>query len=118
LDECRTLNVAVLPPHVNASEFKFEAIDPRTIRYGLGAIKGVGENASLEIARLRTTDGPYRDQFDFARRLGQKVNKRVHEVLIRAGAMDKLGPNRASMDAHLPEVLRATEQLARDRAAG
>ena len=118
LDECRALQVTVLPPHVNASEFMFVATDPRTIRYGLGAIKGVGENASLEIARLRKEDGDYRDQFDFARRLGQKVNKHVHEVLIRAGALDGLGQNRATMDAHLPDVLHATEQLARDRAAG
>jgi DNA polymerase-3 subunit alpha len=118
LDECRALKVDVLPPHINASHFMFEAKDAKTIRYGLGAIKGVGENASLEIARIRDEDGPYRDQFDFAKRLGQKVNRRVHEVLIKAGALDGLGPNRASMFEHLAEVLRATEQLARDAAAG
>ena len=118
LTECRTMGLTVLPPDVNASDYMFEAVDARTLRYGLGAIKGVGEGACREIARLREGTGAYRDLFDFCQRLGQKVNKRVHETLIASGVVDALGVNRATMAAQLPDVLRATEQMARDRAAG
>ena len=118
LTECRAMGLEVLPPDVNASGYMFEAVDARTLRYGLGAIKGVGENACEEIARLRNEDGGYRDLFDFCQRLGTRVNRKVHETLIRAGAVDALGANRATMMAQLPDMLRATEQMARDRAAG
>ena len=118
LNECRVLGLTVRPPDVNASSYLFEAVEPGTLRYGLGAIKGVGENACCEIASLREHDGPYRDLFDFGQRLGPKVNRRVHEALINAGALDALGINRATMKAQLPEILRAVEQVARDQAAG
>ena len=118
LTECRAMGLSVLPPDVNASDYMFEAVDARTLRYGLGAIKGVGEGACREIARLREEAGAYSDLFDFGQRLGQKVNRRVHETLIASGAVDALGVNRATMKAQLPDILRATEQMARDRAAG
>lgn len=118
LNECRALGLTVQPPHVNASGHHFEAIDARTIRHGLGAIKGVGEGVCCQIATSRLRDGPYRDMFDFCQRLGPKVNRRVHETLIAAGALDQLGPNRATMKAQLPDLLRAVEQMAHDRDAG
>ncbi|MCX7556604.1 DNA polymerase III subunit alpha [Xanthomonadaceae bacterium JHOS43] len=118
LTECRAMGLSVLPPDVNASDYTFQAVDSRTLRYGLGAIKGAGEGACREIARIREEEGAYRDLFDFCQRLGQKVNRRVHETLIAAGAVDGLGVNRATMKAQLPDMLRATEQMARDRAAG
>ncbi len=118
LDECRSMRLSVLPPHVNASTHHFEAVDAATLRYGLGAIKGVGEGVCLEIALLRERDGVYTDLFDFCRRLGPRVNRRVHETLIDAGALDGLGANRATMKANLPDILRASEQIARDAAAG
>jgi DNA polymerase-3 subunit alpha len=118
LNECRSLGLQVLPPHVNASGHHFEAIDTQSIRYGLGAIKGVGASLCSEIARLRESDGAYHDLLDFCQRLGPRVNRRVHEILIDAGALDGLGPNRASMRAQLPDILRTAERVARDRDAG
>ncbi|MCB1567964.1 MAG: DNA polymerase III subunit alpha, partial [Xanthomonadales bacterium] len=118
LHECRALQLAVLPPDVNASRHDFVAIDAKTLRYGLGAIKGVGAGVCHEIAALRDRDGPYASFFDFCERLGPKVNRRVHETLIASGALDSLGSNRASMKAQLPDIARVVEQRARDREAG
>jgi DNA polymerase III subunit alpha len=119
LDEARAMGLALQPPDANASAYMFEAIDPRTIRYGLGAVKGVGEGAVANIVDERGRGGSYADLLDFCRRNGSgRVNRRVIEALVHAGALDALGPNRASLMAWLPEVLRATEQLARDQAAG
>jgi DNA polymerase-3 subunit alpha len=119
LAEARALGLAVLPPDVNASAYRFEALDAKTIRYGLGAVKGVGRGAAENLIEARTRGGPFRDLADCCRRIDtQKLNKRVLEALILCGAMDALGPNRATLMAHLPECLRAAEQLARDSAAG
>jgi DNA polymerase III subunit alpha len=119
LDEVRALKIVIQPPDVNASTFMFEAVEPNTIRYGLGAVKGVGEGAVENVVRERERGGRYADLLDFCRRNEtSKLNRRVIEALIHAGALDGLGPNRASLMLSLPEVLRATEQLARDRAAG
>jgi DNA polymerase III subunit alpha len=119
LDEVRALKITVQPPDVNASCYAFEAIDPKTIRYGLGAMKGVGWGVVEAIVKERERGGTYSDLLDFCRRIdSNKLNRRVLEAMIHAGAMDALGPNRASLMLSLPEVLRATDQLARDRAAG
>ncbi len=119
LNEARAMKLRVLPPDANASTYMFEAIEPRVIRYGLGAVKGVGRGACEAIVDERDHNGPFGDLFDFCRRVdATKLNRRVLEALIYAGALDALGPNRASLMLQLPEVLKATEQLARDRAAG
>jgi DNA polymerase-3 subunit alpha len=119
LAEARSLGLTVLPPDANASAYMFEATDPKTIRYGLGAVKGVGRNAVDNLVQARAQGGAFADLPDFCQRVdGQKVNKRVLEALILSGAMDALGANRASLMAQLPECLRAAEQAARDAAAG
>ncbi len=118
LRESRALGLTVLPPDVNASGYLFRAVDERTLRYGLGAIRGAGENACREIERIRAEGGAFRDLLDFCQRLGPRVNRKVHETLIDAGAADALGANRATLRAQLPDALRATEQMARDREAG
>jgi DNA polymerase-3 subunit alpha len=119
LTEARALGLSVQPPNVNASTYMFEATDPATIRYGLGAVKGVGRNAVDNLVQARAQGGAFADLPDFCQRVdGQKVNKRVLEALILSGAMDALGANRASLMAQLPEALRAAEQAARDAAAG
>jgi len=119
LAEARTMGLEVLPPDVNASAFMFEAIDPKTIRYGLGAVKGVGRGACENIVDARVHAGVYTDLLDFCRRVdSQRLNKRTLEALIQAGALDALGRNRASLMLQLPEALKATDQLNRNRNAG
>ena len=126
LGEARALGLEVLPPDINSSGYKFRALDPadrtsasKTIRYGLGAIKGVGEGAIENVVQAREHGGPFRDLGDFCVRVdAQKINKRTLEALILSGSMDALAKNRASLLAQLPEAMRAAEQLARDALAG
>jgi DNA polymerase-3 subunit alpha len=119
LDEARTIGLDVKPPDVNASAYMFEATDPRTIRYGLGAVKGVGRGACESIAEERLVNGPYADLLDFCKRVDStKLNRRTLEALISAGALDALAVNRASLLLQLPEVLKATDQITRNRNAG
>src|SRR5690606_4763323 len=83
--------IAVLPPDVNESDYRFVPVDRKTIRYGLGAVKGVGEPAVRAIIAAREKAGPFRDLFDFCERVDRRLaNRRVIEALIRAGAMDAL----------------------------
>ncbi|MCF7222675.1 DNA polymerase III subunit alpha [Marilutibacter chinensis] len=118
LDECRVMKLDVLPPDVAHSEYMFEAVAPNTIRYGLGAVKGVGRGVCEAIVEARRS-GPFRDLLDFCKRVdGARLNRRALEALVQAGALDTLSRNRASLMLQLPEVLKATEQLARERAAG
>ena len=119
LEDARAGGLSVRPPDVNASTYLFAAIDAHAIRYGLGAIKGVGRGACEAIVAARETGGPFRGLGDFCRRVDPgKLNKRVLEALILAGAMDALAPHRAVLMAQLPEAVKAAEQQQRDRAAG
>ncbi|CAM4298064.1 DNA polymerase III subunit alpha [Bordetella muralis] len=115
--------VLVLPPDVNASGYRFEPVQdehtkqgkpPRTMRYGLGAVKGTGQGAVEEILRARQADGPFANLFDFCRRVNKHaVNRRTIEALIRAGAFDTIEPNRAAMLASVSTAMDAAEQAAR-----
>ena len=119
LDEARGLGLSVLPPDVNASAFMFEATTPATVRYGLGAVKGVGQGACEAIVAAREDGGAFTDLLDFCKRVdSSKLNKRALEALVHAGALDALGRNRASLMLQLPEVLKAVDQVARNRQAG
>ncbi|RZA29551.1 MAG: DNA polymerase III subunit alpha, partial [Lysobacteraceae bacterium] len=119
LDEARMLQLDVLPPDANASEYMFVATDPRTIRYGLGAIKGVGRGACEAISAERALGGSFASLLDFCKRVdSSKLNRRALEALVNSGALDALGGNRASLMLQLPEVVKATDQLARERDAG
>ncbi|PKM15326.1 MAG: DNA polymerase III subunit alpha [Gammaproteobacteria bacterium HGW-Gammaproteobacteria-2] len=119
LNEARALGLAIAPPDVNSSGYAFAATDAKAIRYGLGAIKGVGHGACIAIVDARASGAAFRDLPDFLGRVdGNRLNRRVLEALIHAGALDSLGSNRPSLLAQLPDVLRATEQAARERAAG
>ncbi|WP_330946435.1 DNA polymerase III subunit alpha [Thermomonas sp. LB-4] len=119
LDEARGLGLAVLPPDVNTSAYMFEATAPDTIRYGLGAVKGVGQGVCEAIVAARSGDGPFRDLLDFCQRVSAAgLNKRTLEALIRAGAMDALAVNRASLMLQLPEAMKATDQMAKNHEAG
>jgi DNA polymerase-3 subunit alpha len=119
LDEARALGLRVLPPDVNASTYMFEATEPQTIRYGLGAVKGVGQGACEAIVAARDAGGAFTDLLDFCKRVDASgLNKRTLEALVHAGAMDALARNRASLMVQLPEALKATDQIARNRDAG
>ncbi|MGY0632701.1 DNA polymerase III subunit alpha [Luteimonas sp. A478] len=119
LEEARALGLETLPPDVNASAHMFEAIDARTIRYGLGAVKGVGRGVCEAIAAARSGGEPFRDMLDFCTRVDAgRLNRRTLEALSLSGALDALDSNRASLMLQVPEALKATEQLARERSAG
>ncbi|KAF1022690.1 MAG: DNA polymerase III subunit alpha [Acinetobacter bereziniae] len=119
IDDCRINNLVVLPPSVNMSFYQFYASDATTIIYGLGAIKGVGEQAMQSVIDSRQQDGPYKDLFDFCHRVDlKKINKRTLEALIRAGALDCLGIERSSLMAQLPEAVQAAEQARSNRETG
>ena len=125
IEDARAIGLTVLPPDVNASDYHFVAIPQGgavqhdAIRYGLGAIKGVGRAVCEAIVAARAAGGAFRDLADFCARMDPgKLNKRVFEALIQSGAMDSLGANRATLTAQLPEALKAAEQSLRDREAG
>jgi DNA polymerase-3 subunit alpha len=110
-DDCAPNQVEVLPPDVNQSEFQFKPLNASQVLYGLGAVKGTGLAAIELILASRTQDGPFKDIFDFCQRLDlRKVNRRVIESLIRAGAFDKLEPNRAALLAAVSTAISAAEQ--------
>jgi DNA polymerase-3 subunit alpha len=105
----------MLPPDVNAGEYRFVPVDARTIRYGLGAIKGTGESAIGAIVKAREEGGPFADLFDFCERIDKRnVNRRVVEALVRAGAFDALDDHRARLLASVGVALEAAEQRERD----
>lgn len=115
IDECHRMDIEVAPPDVNASEYDFSVVDDATIRYGLGAVKGVGRGAIESIINERRASGLFANLYDFCRRVDtSKANRRALEALINAGALDQLGPNRASLMHGLTRALAAAEQ---DRAA-
>ena len=119
VDECRDIALHVSPPDVNACEHAFTVADAGTIRYGLGALKGMGESAVAAIVAERSANGPFEDLFDFCRRVdARRVNRRALEALINSGAFDRLGPTRAAMAATLGRAMAAAEQHSRDAVAG
>jgi len=110
-DDCQFNGLEVLPPDVNQSGFRFQPVNDKQILYGLGAIKGTGWAAIEVILAARDQEGPFKDLFDFCRRLDlRKVNRRVIESLVRAGAFDKLEPNRAALLAAVGPAINAAEQ--------
>ncbi|GAA0888097.1 DNA polymerase III subunit alpha [Rhodanobacter soli] len=118
LDESRAIGITVQPPDVNASDYMFVAIEPRTIQYGLGAIKGVGQGACEAIVSERA-HGAYTDLAGFCRRVDPgRLNRRVLEALILSGALDALAANRASLMQQLPDAIKAAEQHLRDKQSG
>lgn len=110
-EDCLANAVEVLPPDINRSVFRFSPLNEKQVLYGLGAIKGTGWSAIEVILQSRDQQGPFKDLFDFCRRLDlRRVNRRVIESLIRAGAFDSLGPNRAALLAGVGLAIEAAEQ--------
>ncbi|CAK0769781.1 DNA polymerase III subunit alpha [Gammaproteobacteria bacterium] len=119
IDECRAMKLAVVSPDVSHSDFRFTVRDEKTIVYGLGAVKGAGEGAIAGILESRRAQGKFLDLFDFYRRIDpRKANRRVLEALIRAGALDSLGPGRATLMNTLERASQAAERYLRDASLG
>ena len=111
IEELGGMKLALQPPSINHSDFKFRVIDERTILFGLGAIKGAGRSAIDSLCAERQQQGAYVNLFDFCRRTDpRKVNKRVHEALIRCGALDDFGQPRSVLAASLEKAIRFAEQ--------
>ncbi|MEO8674930.1 MAG: DNA polymerase III subunit alpha, partial [Casimicrobiaceae bacterium] len=111
-DDAAALGIAVLPPDVNESNYRFEPVDTKQMRYGLGGIKGTGEQAIASIVAAREADGPFRNLFDFCQRVDKRlVNRRVVEALVRAGAFDAIDPRRATLFASVGVALAEAERV-------
>ncbi len=109
-DDAITQGLIVLPPDVNASNYRFEPVDGKQIRFGLGAIKGTGQAAIEAIVAAREADGPFCDLFDFCGRVDPRaVNRRAVEALVRAGAFDAIDTRRAALLASAGIALEAAQ---------
>ena len=118
IEECRAMNLQVLSPDVNHSDYMFRANAQGEIIYGLGAIKGVGL-AAIEVIIEERSNGPYQSLDDFCQRVDMsKANKKVMEALVTSGALDCFSSNRAALSAHLPYALQAAEQEQKNQDAG
>lgn len=119
IEECREMKLQICPPDINISDFRFTVNDKGQIVYGIGAIKGVGENAIEDLLRERKANGQFAGLYDLCKRVDlRKVNRRVLEALIRAGALDSIDPNRAAHMAELTTALRVAEQHGKMALAG
>jgi DNA polymerase-3 subunit alpha len=115
--ECRDLGIKVLPPDVNESQKNFAVVDDG-IRFGMAAIKNVGEGAVESVIAIRSETGHFKSFFDFCRRVDlHKVNKRMLEGLIKAGAFDSMGARRSQLMAVLDQAAEdgAAAQKERDQ---
>ncbi|MGB6308177.1 MAG: DNA polymerase III subunit alpha, partial [Steroidobacteraceae bacterium] len=119
IDECASMHLAVQPPDVNESVYAFRVSGPMSIRYGMGAIKGVGASAVEAIIEERTANGPFESLPELCRRIDlQRVNRRVFDALIRSGSLDRIGPNRATLTAELDRAMHLGEQNSRAMSVG
>jgi DNA polymerase III subunit alpha len=115
INECRTHQIEVLPPDVNSGDVTFIVADGK-IRFGLVAVKNVGEGAVEAVIEERRANGPFSSLFNFCERVDlRKVNKRVVESLIACGAFDAVGGNRARMMAALEDALEYGQKVQRER---
>ncbi|MBV8067751.1 MAG: DNA polymerase III subunit alpha, partial [Candidatus Eremiobacteraeota bacterium] len=118
IEEAKKMGIEVLPPDVNESLTDF-AVAGQAIRFGLAAVKGVGDAAVRAIIETRSRDGRFTDFFDFARRIDVKlVNRRVLEALIKCGALDGVPGNRAQKMAALDTALEIASRTTRDAELG
>ena len=118
INEARSMGITVLPPDVNSSDLNFTPIGD-SIRFGLAAIKNVGENTVKGILAARESLGRFNTFFQFCESIDSRLlNKRVLESLVRAGALDGLGAHRAQMMAVIDRALERAQKLQRARESG
>jgi len=117
--ECRDMGLEILPPDINHCDYEFVPIDDKTILYGLGAIKGLGQAAIESILEARKTNDAFKDLFHFCQCIDiRKINRRTLESLINAGALDQLGPHRAVLKATLDVALKIAGQQSKNQESG
>ena len=113
VDDCRSIGLEVLKPDINASFYEFNDLDEKTVLYGLGAIKGIGESLVNTIIEARKK-GPFNDFYDFCRRIGSnRLNKRILVRLIGSGAMDSLGKRETLFNLIEASLKRAEQSVER-----
>ena len=119
VNEATKMGLNILPPDINTSEAEFKIVDNRNIRFGLLAIKNIGQGAIESILEARRKGGEFLNLGDFTARVDLRlVNRKVIESLIKAGALDSLGMNRAGMMANLDKVLNLSYRIHREKASG
>lgn len=118
INQCREKSIRILPPDVNASDRDFAVVGD-CIRFGLAAVKNVGEAAVEVVLKSRDEEGPFLSIHDFCRRVDtQRVNRRVLEQLVKCGAFDSIHSSRARVLAALDQALDASQIMQRDRQSG
>jgi DNA polymerase-3 subunit alpha len=120
IDECKVMGLKISPPSINQPRAEFGVDGDHTILFGMGAVKGVGTGAIDAIVAAREALGrPFTDLFDLGEHVDlQKVNRKVLESLVHAGALDPLPGDRATLIANLDAALAHGQRSARDRDAG
>ena len=118
VNACDELGIEVLPPDVNTSQIDFAVVEGK-IRFGLNAVKNVGESACREIVRARTEGGPFESIWDFTERVDPQVsNKRALESLVKSGALDSTGASRKGMLESLEQALSWGQKQQSDKLLG
>ncbi len=118
IDLCRHMGIPILPPDINASDARF-SVDGKAIRFGLAAVRNVGEAAIEDIVRDRNANGQFHSLVDFCARVDARtVNKRVLESLIKCGAFDSLGAKRSQLLAILPMAISEAANQQKDILSG
>lgn len=111
VSEALDMGLEVMPPCINRSQYRFSVDEAGRILFGLGAVKGVGENAVGDLIAEREANGPYQSLLDLCRRIDLKmINKNTLESLISAGAFDVIEPNRGALTAALPQAMKLANQ--------
>ena len=119
LNDSKKLDLKILLPNINTDQYKFTVLELNSIYYGLGAIKGVGFSAIENIIEERKAQGEFKDLFDFCMRVDlRRVNRRVIEALIKAGAMDVLSSNRSILFNSIDRAINWAEQNKKNLSKG
>lgn len=116
---CEQIGIDIQPPDVNESVVEFSVVDDQTIRFGLLAVKNLGQGAIESIVREREKNGPFKSIFDFCKRVDlRQVNRKVLESLIKCGAFDGFGARRSQLTAVVDRALEIGANDQREKAAG
>ena len=117
--ECQNMGIQILPPDINQSLINFTVVGNKSIRFGMAAVKNVGEKAFKSIIEERKKNNIYESLFDFCQRVDLRVvNKRVIESLIRCGSFDSLEGKRSQFLAVLDEAIKRGQEFQKDKRNG